>query len=101
MAVPPLFIVVRFNPEGTSSSKTILVAVFGPALVTVNSKVTVSPTFGVALDTPEISLTRLRSADCSANASLSSSSSLWSPSSLLGVLSESGRSEAVISPVVS
>ena len=49
MEVPPLLTVPKVYPLGTSSLITIMVAVFGPAFVTVNSKITVSPIFGVLL----------------------------------------------------
>ena len=79
-------------PIGTKSSAETPVASFGPELDIVNSKVIVSPMFGVELLVPLIPFINSKSASKISNVSESSSSSLWSPSSLPGSLSGSSKS---------
>ena len=92
--VPPSFTDVNVKPIGKISSTDTPVATSGPALVTTNVKVTVSPTFGKVLS---ILFSILKSACSGTTSSESSSSSSWSPSSLSGSLSGSYWSLAVTS----
>ena len=83
---PPDILVIPLYPPGTTSCTDTPVAVTAPSLLINIVKVTISPTFGV------VSLTIFsidKSEVCGVIIKLSSSSSLWSPSSLSGVLSGS------------
>ena len=76
----------KSNPLGSKSSKSTPVASPGPLFSTRTVKVTVSPTEPVAGDAD---LVISKSATSNVTSALSSSSSLWSPSSLFESLSGS------------